>query len=80
MLGDGGRDLTMTKNERTDRAPEMQTVASTKREDKVAKAPASEERKDWIGGELRKLYDETVNEPIPDRLLHLLKKLERDEG
>jgi len=35
---------------------------------------------DWIGQELRKVYDETINEPIPERLKALLEKLQDDEG
>jgi hypothetical protein len=30
-----------------------------------------------IGGQLRALYDEVVNEPIPERFLRLLHDLER---
>ncbi len=39
-----------------------------------------DERADWIGQELRKVYDEAVNEPIPDRLKELLSRLRTDEG
>lgn len=80
MLGDGGRGLSMNENERTDRVPVMQTLAQVKKGEKLVRSPATDERADWIGGELRKLYDETANEPIPDRLLQLLKELEKDEG
>jgi hypothetical protein len=38
------------------------------------------ERSDWIGQQLRRVYDEAVNEPIPDRLKALLEKLQDDEG
>jgi hypothetical protein len=41
--------------------------------------PAAE-RSDWIGRELRRVYDEAVNEPLPDRLKDLLSKLQEDEG
>jgi hypothetical protein len=30
-----------------------------------------------IGRQLRAMYNEVVNEPVPDRLLRLLKELER---
>lgn len=38
-----------------------------------------EEKTDWIGRELRKVFDETVNEPLPERLKALLTKLREDE-
>jgi hypothetical protein len=41
--------------------------------------PLSGENSDWIGRELRKVFDETVNEPIPERLQALLSKLREDE-
>jgi anti-sigma factor NepR-like protein len=34
---------------------------------------------DWIRHELRKVFDETLNEPIPERLKTLLTKLREDE-
>ena len=44
----------------------------------------SGEKADWIGRELRKVFNETLNEPIPDRLKDLLTKLsdgeDEDEG
>ena len=38
------------------------------------------ERADWIGQELRKVFDETVNEAVPDRLTALMAKLHATEG
>jgi hypothetical protein len=38
-----------------------------------------DERADWIGQELRKVFDETVNEPLPDRLQMLLNQLRKEE-
>lgn len=36
---------------------------------------------DWIGRHLRRVYDKTLNEPIPNRFLELLKKIdEKDSG
>lgn len=40
---------------------------------------SNDETEDWIGRQLRELYDETLNEPIPDRLLDLLKQIERKD-
>ena len=44
-------------------------------------APADESA-DWIGQELRKVYDDAANEAVPDRLKALLSKLRQaeDEG
>lgn len=81
MLDVGGQDCIMNENERTDRAPMMQTGVQAKKGGKlVTKPTTTDERADWIGGELRKLYNETISEPIPDRFIDLLKKLEKDEG
>ena len=32
----------------------------------------------YISGQLNAIYEEVVAEPIPDRLLHLLDRLDRD--
>lgn len=36
-------------------------------------------KQDWIGANLRKVYDEALNEPVPDRLLALLEKIDQKE-
>jgi hypothetical protein len=36
-------------------------------------------KEDWIGAHLRKVYDEALSEPVPDRLLALLKKIDQKE-
>jgi hypothetical protein len=41
------------------------------------KKPAGKE--DWIGDHLRKVYDEALSEPVPDRFLDLLKEIEKKE-
>lgn len=38
--------------------------------------PQEDARTDWIGQELRKVYDEAVREPIPDKLKALLNRLQ----
>lgn len=40
-------------------------------------APAGKE--DWIGAHLRKVYDEALSEPVPDRFLDLLKEIDKKE-
>lgn len=37
------------------------------------------DKEEWIGRQLRKVYDETLSEPVPDRLLALLKKLKSED-
>lgn len=37
------------------------------------------ERADWIGRELRGVYEETLNEALPDRFTELLRKLRDSE-
>jgi hypothetical protein len=42
--------------------------------------PKSEDGKqDWIGAHLRKVYDEALSEPVPDRFMDLLKQIDRKE-
>jgi len=45
-----------------------------------ARKPEANERADWIGKELRKVFDETVSEAVPDRLAALMAKLRDAEG
>lgn len=67
-MSEHGRDPTRTK------------VPSPLTHRQSSQSPSVEEKADWIGRQLREVYDETVNEPIPDRLQELLRKLERNEG
>lgn len=41
------------------------------------KSPTGKE--DWIGAHLRKVYDEALSEPVPDRFLDLLKEIDKKE-
>ena len=43
------------------------------------KATAVRERQRVIGRELRRLYDEVVQEPIPDDFLAILRKIDETE-
>jgi hypothetical protein len=36
-------------------------------------------KQDWIGAHLRKVYDEALSEPVPDRFLALLKQIDQKE-
>lgn len=45
-----------------------------------APAPPGDDKEDWIGRQLRDVYDKTVNEPIPDRLLDLLKQIDKKDS
>lgn len=40
----------------------------------------SVESEDWIGRQLREVYDKTLSEPIPDRFLELLKKIDKKDS
>lgn len=37
-------------------------------------------REDWIGAHLRKVYDEALSEPVPERFMELLKEIDRKES
>jgi hypothetical protein len=44
------------------------------------KARAIRARQRAIGRELRRMYDDIAQEPIPDELLDILKKIDESEG
>jgi hypothetical protein len=62
----------MMSNEERDKSPAGGIAPG-----RAKKAPAGKE--DWIGANLRKVYDEALNEPVPDRFLSLLKEIEKKE-
>lgn len=39
-----------------------------------------QDKKDWIGANLKRVYDEALSEPVPDRLLELLKEIEKKDS
>ena len=53
------------------------TPGGTAPQKQAKKAPAGKE--DWIGAHLRKVYDEALSEPVPDRFLALLKEIDKKE-
>jgi len=73
ILGkDTARDRDMMSNEEREKSPAGGTAPG-----RAKKAPAGKE--DWIGANLRKVYDEALNEPVPDRFLSILKEIEKKE-
>lgn len=36
-------------------------------------------RRDWLARGLKKLYEDTLNDPVPDSFLHLLEELDRKD-
>lgn len=53
--------------------------SATSQRGSPAAKQAAPAKQDWIGAHLRQVYDETLNEPVPDRLLALLKKIDQKE-
>lgn len=43
-------------------------------------AASETENSDQIGAELRRLYDDVANEPLPDRFRDLLDRLKKESG
>ena len=41
------------------------------------KKTAEPSREDWIGRQLRRVYDEAASEPLPDDLRQLLEEMDR---
>ena len=62
----------MSNNDSEEKSPATPAAARA-----AKKAPAGKE--DWIGAHLRKVYDEALNEPVPDRFLDLLKEIDKKE-
>jgi hypothetical protein len=52
--------------------PEQAAVASQSE-------PAAEQIPDWLGGRLRRMFSEVMDEPVPDEFKALLKQLEEKE-
>lgn len=49
----------------------------------VAPTPSAEElrqKEDWIGRQLRRVFDDALNEPMPDDIMSLLERIEDDPG
>jgi len=62
----------MMSNDQNDKSQARQSPAHT-----AKKAGGGKE--DWIGAHLRKVYDEALTEPVPDRFLALLKEIDKKE-
>lgn len=55
---------------------EHEAASARRRVSQPRKGP---DKQDWIGANLRKVYDEALNEPVPDRFLALLKQIDQKE-
>jgi hypothetical protein len=62
----------MMSNEESENSPAQHKPPSARK--------ASPGKEDWIGAHLRKVYDEALSEPVPERFLELLKEIDRKEG
>jgi hypothetical protein len=69
-----GRDQSSLKNVNNKSAPEKPVLKSDTIEPEEAADAQARQR--LIGEELRRWYDSIVKEPIPDDLLHLLRKID----
>lgn len=70
-----------------DRAPSETSLASPKPEGQApvdpkpaANEPAQSGEGDRIGSELRRIYEDVANEPLPDRFRDLLDRLKQESG
>ena len=45
-----------------------------------AKRPTDPSKGDWIGKQLRRVYDEALSEPLPDDLMSLLRRIDKPTG
>ena len=60
----GGKGMSVGSRERTSRTAEARP------------GPAGGRKHDWIASQLRRVYDEALQEEIPEDMLRLLKQLE----
>jgi ABC-type uncharacterized transport system YnjBCD substrate-binding protein len=85
LIGRGLEGKTMNSSKSTDvlTAPK----AEPNGEDQVARLmpiastekPAEGTKYDWMGPSLRRMYDDVLNEPIPDSFVELLKQLHEQQ-
>jgi hypothetical protein len=45
----------------------------------ASQGESAEQVPDWLGGRLRRMFSEVMEEPVPDEFMALLKKLEEKE-
>ena len=57
----------------------MKREQSPSRPDKAIRSAAAKERQDLIGRELRRMYKDLVNEPLPDSFQELLREIDKDK-
>lgn len=60
----------------------MITMSEKTKPEQAAIAPGgdpSEQIPDWLGGRLRRMFSEVMDEPVPDEFKALLKQLEDKE-
>jgi len=73
VLGkEAARDREMMSKDRRENPPARGAASGRSRKTIAGK-------EDWIGAHLRKVYDEALNEPVPDRFLALLKEIDKKE-
>lgn len=63
-----------------DMMPKHDSEKSPARPNVAVAKKAGPDKEDWIGAHLRKVYDEALSEPVPERFLELLKEIDRKEG
>jgi len=45
-----------------------------------AMAPGRDSKEDWIGRQLRRVFDDALNEPLPDDIMSLLERIGEQPG
>lgn len=72
----------MTRDPDKPDAPGPQSSPDTKKRKPAPRGNATElrERQSVIGHELRRMFEEVVNEPVPSEMLDLLRQIEQKEA
>ncbi|SHG65212.1 hypothetical protein SAMN02745157_4616 [Kaistia soli DSM 19436] len=45
-----------------------------------ALSPGRDGKEDWIGRQLRRVFDDALNEPLPDDIMSLLERIDDNSG
>ena len=57
--------------------------SANRKQDRINSDPdplsSADDREEWIGRQLREVYNKTLDEPIPERFLELLEQIDKKD-
>jgi hypothetical protein len=69
MRKSGTNDVNQDENDRKPAAGPVPPAASS-----------AGNKEDWIGRQLRRVFDDALSEPLPDDIMSLLERIDEDSG